>query len=918
MSEKSELDLNSDVVLSDPESEALKETSRLSGKNVVVLGGSAVEEEEEALVRVLEAEKSKEGLESEAKDRDRVRGSGVELKEVNVDERKEEKMEDVSLKEGIEDKGTVLESSLGSAGCVNETPLSGMRAGPDMGSDKGVDLAGNEEGKEVSLQAEKEKEDLAEVERSAKEGLDKGVSVTSYSEAKVDETSHSQCLEALPPVSEVLEPKSVESTESGRELTDDIPVIDDDMKVDPDESLNQGDSKVSSDCETVPSDGLQNGALEVHLEAEPKGCGNGSDSIDIVIDLNPNKKTNKGALRDVKVKSAASKPGFNIGDLIWGKVRSHPWWPGQICDPSAASRKAKKYFKRDSYLIAYYGDNTFAWNEASQVKPFLENFCLMEKQGYTEDFHYAIDCVLEEVSRRVEFGLACHCLSEEVYEQIKSQIIVNAGIQEELSRRDGGDSSLTVASFKPAKLVEYIKELSQDPNGGANDKLEFAVAQSELLAFSRWKGYYQLPEFNMLGGLLENDADMVLSSENKHSNEVSWAADKESKDNDLNTDRAKTKMQKCSSLKRKLDSKDGSSPSKKEKSLTDLMVEKSPKTPVSRNASVSKATSKKRKARDVMSNNLPAKQTKSMAKEIENKPLPTKPSFRVGDSIRRVASQLNGSSPILKNGNNERKSPQLRNKSKEEKTSEVPKAEKKVEIDNSSAGKDPTKTNNSSGATSSLPSSEDDEQSLEDMFGGKSVKKSTKNGRKPNRPGVTDLPHQLGSTTESYWSQRIGRSIPEDQDQTSDFPLGTIDEKEKDENPALEPDSKQKTTNEDLETEADNSSDSKDDSSPTALILNFSDLDSVPSETNLNKIFSCYGSLNESQTEIFKKSNRAKVVFKKRSDAETAFSSAGKYSTFGPSLVSYRLKYLSSPPIKASPKKKRNKTDKASEEDNKQ
>ena len=52
---------------------------------------------------------------------------------------------------------------------------------------------------------------------------------------------------------------------------------------------------------------------------------------------------------------------------------------------------------------------------------------------------------------------------------------------------------------------------------------------------------------------------------------------------------------------------------------------------------------------------------------------------------------------------------------------------------------------------------------------------------------------------------------------------------------------------------------------------------------------------------MLKKSKRAKVVFRRCVHAETAFSSAGKYSIFGPSLVSYRLKYIASTNGKSSP-----------------
>ncbi|MCE3052112.1 hypothetical protein HAX54_051612 [Datura stramonium] len=94
-----------------------------------------------------------------------------------------------------------------------------------------------------------------------------------------------------------------------------------------------------------------------------------------------------------------------------------------------------KYFKKNSYLIAYFGDQTFAWNEASSVKPFRMYFSQMEKQSNSEHFSYAVNCALDEISRRVEYGLACPCLLEESRAKMKSQIDVDSGIQEESNMR---------------------------------------------------------------------------------------------------------------------------------------------------------------------------------------------------------------------------------------------------------------------------------------------------------------------------------------------------------------------------------------------------------------------------------------------------------------------------------------------------
>lgn len=87
----------------------------------------------------------------------------------------------------------------------------------------------------------------------------------------------------------------------------------------------------------------------------------------------------------------------------------------------------------------------------------------------------------------------------------------------------------------------------------------------------------------------------------------------------------------------------------------------------------------------------------------------------------------------------------------------------------------------------------------------------------------------------------------------------------------------------------------KKENSATALILKFTDLESVPSVKQLNEIFGRFGHLQEDETKVLKKKKCVKMVFERRCDAESAFSSSGKFSIFGPSLVSYCLNFSPTP-----------------------
>ncbi|KAF5475913.1 hypothetical protein F2P56_007669 [Juglans regia] len=664
-----------------------------------------------------------------------------------------------------------------------------------------------------------------------------------------------------------------------------------------------------------------------------QNIGDDSNIFNLVVDLNTYTITDGNVSSDVNVKSAASNPEFHVSDLVWGKVRSHPWWPGQIFDPSDSSENATKYSKKGSYLIAYFGDQTFAWNEASWIKPFGPHFSQMEKQSTKEEFRYALDCALEEVSRRVEFGLACSCISKEAYAKLNTQIIVNAGIREESSRRDGGDSYLNATSLKPAELLEFMKTTAQLPYGGG-DRLEFVMSHAQLSAFYRWKGYSELPKFNMLGTLFGSEEDNQLLGVKKNHAEfnVNDVLDMEN-DNSISSGKGKSETQVSSSRKRKHTSGDSLLPNKKERSLLDLLVEKGSRTPNGGNKTgkegvgklISQSSSQKRKAVDALSDDSSMKRAKShLSTGVVDAPARTRQTFRVGDSIRRAASQMNGSSPILKYGDGMSQEARVENKSIQKKPStELPSPDEMMS-QLCLAARDPMKgysfifsmvgffSEFRNFVSLDDPSLEEHEQSLKQVFGGKTRKKSTKTGRKSTMPGITEA-SGTDVLSDSYWSDRIVQSIPEEQssfENQPDSPSGKGYPTVEPQRPNL--DHTQKRSDKNLESEAGmtighhlEEESCEQDFPPTALILNFTDLDSVPSEASLTKIFSQFGTLIECQTEVLKKSRRAKVVFKKRDDAETAFSSAGKYSIFGPSLVSYRLKYIMPSNSKASAPTKR-------------
>ncbi|KAF9598419.1 hypothetical protein IFM89_027852 [Coptis chinensis] len=646
---------------------------------------------------------------------------------------------------------------------------------------------------------------------------------------------------------------------------------------------------------------------------------------------------------------------FRISDLVWGKVKSHPWWPGQIFDPSDGSEKAMKYYKKDCPLVAYFGDQSFAWNELSSLKPFDVHFPQMEKQTNMAVFQDAINCALDEVSRRVELGMSCSCMPVESYSEIKSQIVVNAGIREEGSRRVGVDRFFNVTSFKPDKLVEYVKALAVYPWSDI-DRLELVKAQAHLVAFYRSKGYLQPRKFLMSGGLLENAEHALPVYEN------------EDKAQD---GKRKRRNQPGSTLKRE-NNLEGSKSRRKQRSITDLMDPNiSPPDGVKTNTdekganrSTLYSSDKKRKSIESLSNGTKRKRGRPSLKDSAESPTSRAP--KVGDRVRRIARQMAKSPSIVSCSGDSIKKTAVKVDGRRNKLHEVDVISEiggrtlgrpislKEEFSSPAemlsqlclTARDPLKRYSFVPTIvrffTDLRNSISLERSCSTKF--KKSEKKTKGGErslkteKPSNAKVSSTEtDDYVVVNDSYWTDRVIQSSPEEQlshksrkrkvntelkiplkDSTGFEPsnspeLNDVSDSGNDTS-SVEPEDcfqadptlhcnqpRPDDNSHSLKEKSVGASDNAGEASPTTLILNFTDANSIPSETDLNKIFSRFGALRESGTEILRKTKRARVVFHRRNDAEVAFSSAGKFSIFGPALVSYQLRYMPSTPSKVTP-----------------
>nr|TKW24235.1 hypothetical protein SEVIR_3G039300v2 [Setaria viridis] len=110
--------------------------------------------------------------------------------------------------------------------------------------------------------------------------------------------------------------------------------------------------------------------------------------------------------------SAWANGGPLFGDMVWGKVKSHPWWPGHIYSVDLTDDEEVHRGRRDGLvLVAFFGDSSYGWFEPQELVPFEDHFAEKAAQGGSSrsSFAAAVAEAVDEVARRSALALLCPC-----------------------------------------------------------------------------------------------------------------------------------------------------------------------------------------------------------------------------------------------------------------------------------------------------------------------------------------------------------------------------------------------------------------------------------------------------------------------------------------------------------------------------
>ncbi|KAK6129348.1 hypothetical protein DH2020_036921 [Rehmannia glutinosa] len=268
-------------------------------------------------------------------------------------------------------------------------------------------------------------------------------------------------------------------------------------------------------CSAVGKQKEENGVLSNVLDGGTSGAINEKNVGPGVDDnvVNNDEKIKNGEISSMD-NVDADVNRFRVGDFVWGKIKSHPWWPGQVYNPNDASDFAVKHSQEGRLLVAFFGDGSCSWCLPSQLVPFAENFKQMSMDSSSKSFHNAIQSAVDEVGRIVEYNMTCKCVPMEKRDGLARPVVSNAGVKSGVLVPEVDIRRLSVPEYEPVgvleKLMNYAKTVSVD------SLLELAFLKSWLSAFYCAKGGgYQLAVY------CEPVFIEGLEDKNKNSSEVS-------------------------------------------------------------------------------------------------------------------------------------------------------------------------------------------------------------------------------------------------------------------------------------------------------------------------------------------------------------------------------------------------------------
>ncbi|KAA8545144.1 hypothetical protein F0562_019967 [Nyssa sinensis] len=179
--------------------------------------------------------------------------------------------------------------------------------------------------------------------------------------------------------------------------------------------------------------------------------------------------------------------GYEIGDMVWGKVKSHPWWPGHIYNEAFASPSVCRMKREGHVLVAFFGDSSYGWFDPAELVPFDLFFAEKVQQTNSRTFVKAVEEAVDEASRRSGLGLACRCRNPYNFRptNVQGYFAVQVGDYEPGGVYSVNQIKQARDSFQPRETLTFIRQLALMPTIDEQPSIDFIKNKSTAFAYRK-------------------------------------------------------------------------------------------------------------------------------------------------------------------------------------------------------------------------------------------------------------------------------------------------------------------------------------------------------------------------------------------------------------------------------------------------
>ncbi|KFK26487.1 hypothetical protein AALP_AA8G255700 [Arabis alpina] len=185
--------------------------------------------------------------------------------------------------------------------------------------------------------------------------------------------------------------------------------------------------------------------------------------------------------------SRALSYGFEVGDLVWGKVKSHPWWPGHIFNEAFASPSVRRMRRVDHVLVAFFGDSSYGWFDPAELIPFEPHLAEKSEQTVSKHFVRAVEEAIDEASRRSALGLTCKCRNPFNFRpsNVQDYFAVDVPDYELQAVYSAEQIKKSRDQFSPVETLSFVKQLAISPQDCDSECLKFLKKRAVVYGFRK-------------------------------------------------------------------------------------------------------------------------------------------------------------------------------------------------------------------------------------------------------------------------------------------------------------------------------------------------------------------------------------------------------------------------------------------------